>query len=141
MLATEPQQKRYFNNNSEQFLPPIIQYGFPYLLIDNLNIAFCATLKLYHPSLFFNQKNVAMPNKKMNSIKDKDKYEALRDKGMSKEKAARISNSPGASHRGGKASNLDDRSKDELYQEAKKIGIEGRSKMSKSELINAIRNH
>ncbi len=82
-----------------------------------------------------------MPNKRMNSIKDKDKYEALRDKGMSKEKAARISNTPDASQKGGKASKLDERSKDDLYQEAKKIGIEGRSKMNKSDLINAIRHH
>ena len=34
-------------------------------------------------------------------VKDDDKYEALRDKGMSKERAAKISNSPGASKRGG----------------------------------------
>lgn len=34
-----------------------------------------------------------MPGKKMNSIKNKPQYEALRKKGMSKEKAAKISNS------------------------------------------------
>jgi hypothetical protein len=34
-----------------------------------------------------------MPSK---SIKNEDKYEALRDKGMSKERAARIANSPGS---------------------------------------------
>jgi hypothetical protein len=45
-----------------------------------------------------------MPEKKMRSIKDKDKYEALKDKGMSKERAARIANSPGSSSRGGKKS-------------------------------------
>jgi len=45
-----------------------------------------------------------MPGKKMNSIKDKDKYEALKDKGMSEERAARIANSPGASKRGGEHS-------------------------------------
>ena len=45
-----------------------------------------------------------MPDTRMNSIKDKDKYEALKDKGMSKERAARIANSPGASSRGGKRS-------------------------------------
>lgn len=33
-----------------------------------------------------------MPNKRMASIKDKDQYEALKEKGMSKERAARISN-------------------------------------------------
>lgn len=75
------------------------------------------------------------------NIKDDKKYEALRDKGMSKEKAARISNTPNASKQGGKADPLDDRTKEELLQEAKKIGITGRHKMNKSELINAIRNH
>lgn len=38
------------------------------------------------------------------SVKSEDQYEALRDKGMSKERAARIANSPGASSRGGKKS-------------------------------------
>lgn len=33
-----------------------------------------------------------MPGKKMNSIKNKDTYEALKRKGMSKERAAKISN-------------------------------------------------
>lgn len=75
------------------------------------------------------------------SIKDDKKYEALRDEGMSKEKAARIANTPNASKKGGKASPLDDRTKEELLQEAKKIGIAGRHKMNKSELIGAIRNH
>jgi hypothetical protein len=50
------------------------------------------------------ERSLTMPGKKMNSIKDKDKYEALKDKGMSKERAARIANSPGASSRGGKRS-------------------------------------
>jgi hypothetical protein len=38
------------------------------------------------------------------SIKDDKQYEGLRKKGMSKERAARIANSPGASERGGKSS-------------------------------------
>jgi hypothetical protein len=38
-------------------------------------------------------------------VKNDDKYEALRDKGMSKERAAKISNSPGSSKRGGEHSN------------------------------------
>jgi hypothetical protein len=38
------------------------------------------------------------------NIKNPKQYEALKDKGMSKERAARIANSPGASKRGGKAS-------------------------------------
>jgi hypothetical protein len=38
------------------------------------------------------------------SVKNEKQYEALEDKGMSKERAARIANSPGASSRGGKKS-------------------------------------
>jgi hypothetical protein len=38
------------------------------------------------------------------SIKNDDQYDALRDKGMSKQRAARIANSPNASHNGGKKS-------------------------------------
>lgn len=34
---------------------------------------------------------------------------------------------------------LEDRSKQELYNRAKKLGIEGRSKMNKGELVRAIR--
>jgi hypothetical protein len=37
-------------------------------------------------------------------VKNEKQYEALKDKGMSKERAARIANSPGASSRGGKQS-------------------------------------
>ncbi len=44
-----------------------------------------------------------MPNKRSN-VKNEKQYEALKDKGMSKERAARIANSPGSSSRGGKKS-------------------------------------
>jgi hypothetical protein len=44
-----------------------------------------------------------VPKKRAN-VKNEKQYEALKDKGMSKERAARIANSPGASSRGGKAS-------------------------------------
>jgi hypothetical protein len=44
-----------------------------------------------------------MPDKRP-SVKNEKQYEALKDKGMSKERAARIANSPGASKRGGKSS-------------------------------------
>lgn len=40
-----------------------------------------------------------MPGKKYRSIKNPRAYEALRDKGMSKERAARISNSQAAKKR------------------------------------------
>lgn len=81
------------------------------------------------------------------SIKDPEQYEALRDEGMSKEKAARISNASAdegretVARRGGRGADYEDRTKDELLDRARELGIEGRSKMSKSELIDALRNH
>jgi hypothetical protein len=44
-----------------------------------------------------------MPSKRAN-VKNEKQYEALKDKGMSKERAAKIANSPGASKRGGEQS-------------------------------------
>jgi hypothetical protein len=44
-----------------------------------------------------------MPSKSAN-VKNEKQYEALKDKGMSKERAAKIANSPGASKRGGEKS-------------------------------------
>jgi hypothetical protein len=44
-----------------------------------------------------------MPGKKAN-VKNEKQYERLKEKGMSKERAAKIANSPGASSRGGKKS-------------------------------------
>jgi hypothetical protein len=41
---------------------------------------------------------------KSSNVKNEKQYEALKDKGMSKERAAKIANSPGASSRGGKKS-------------------------------------
>ncbi|NYT40024.1 Rho termination factor [Sphingomonas sp. R-74633] len=74
-------------------------------------------------------------------IKNDELYEKLRDEGNSKEKSARIANAQAAhtlDHPGG---TLESRSKDELYDEAKKIGIDKRSEMDKDELIHAIRDH
>ncbi len=77
------------------------------------------------------------------SIKDDRQYETLRESGMSKEKAARIANTPRsqAGKRGGKASAYEERTRRELYERAQEIGISGRSKMTKDELISALRNH
>ncbi|MFP5252520.1 MAG: hypothetical protein ACLGH4_01840 [Actinomycetes bacterium] len=44
-----------------------------------------------------------MPSKSAN-VKNEKQYEALKDKGMSKQRAAKIANSEGASSRGGKQS-------------------------------------
>lgn len=80
------------------------------------------------------------------SVKDEDTYEALRDKGASKEKAARIANakansSMSPSEKGGKAPPYEEWTKDELYDRAQELGIDGRSKMDKDALIEALRNH
>lgn len=81
------------------------------------------------------------------SVKDKEMYEALRDDGASKEKAARISNAAAASsrsevgRRGGRAGDYEDWSKEDLLGRARDLEIAGRSKMSKGELIQALRNH
>lgn len=76
-------------------------------------------------------------------IKDDEQYEALRGQGMSKEKAARIANSNkhDTGKKGGKAAKYEERSKTELMAKAREIGLEGRSKMSKEELIKALRFH
>jgi hypothetical protein len=81
------------------------------------------------------------------SVKDKKMYESLRDDGASKEKAARIANAAANSSRssvgrkGGKSGDYDDWTKDRLLKRAREIGIEGRSRMDKGELIKALRNH
>ncbi|MBO0345324.1 Rho termination factor N-terminal domain-containing protein [Roseibium limicola] len=79
------------------------------------------------------------------SIKDDELYDALRDDGMSKEKAARISNAKAAgdkpSEKGGKAPPYEEWTKDQLYEKAQEIGIDGRSGMNKAELITALRDH
>jgi hypothetical protein len=81
------------------------------------------------------------------SVKDKRQYEKLRDQGNSKEKSARIANASANSsrstvgRRGGSSPSYDDWTKSRLYERAKEIGISGRSSMSKSELVKALRNH
>jgi len=74
-------------------------------------------------------------------IKNEDQYEALRDKGYSKEKSARIANTPNSGEKGGKAKKYEDWTKEELYSQAKNVGIDDRSKMNKEELIKALRNN
>lgn len=81
------------------------------------------------------------------SVKDDEKYEALRREGNSKEKAARIANasaregSSKVSRRGGKAGSYGDWTVDDLRQHASELDIEGRSTMTKDELIAALRDH
>ena len=79
------------------------------------------------------------------SVKDDELYEELREDGASKEKAARIANAKAAgedvSRKGGEAEDYDDRTVDELRERAAELDIEGRSDMTKDELIDALRNH
>ena len=81
------------------------------------------------------------------SVKDDELYESLRRDGASKEKAARIANAAAASsrqrigRRGGGSGAYEDWTKKELLDRAREIGIEGRSAMSKDELIDALRHH
>ena len=72
-------------------------------------------------------------------IKNDKLYEDLRRDGASKEKAARIANAQAAGTLDHDSTHLENRSKDELYDEAKEIGIDGRSAMDKDELVEAIR--
>lgn len=74
-------------------------------------------------------------------------YEALREQGNSNEKAARIVKAATNSARaqpapiGRLAGDYEDMTKNDLYSRARRIGIDGRSRMTKSELISALRNH
>jgi hypothetical protein len=81
------------------------------------------------------------------SVKDAETYEALREEGNSKEKSARIANAAANSSRssvgkkGGRSPAYDDWTKDDLMKRARELEIEGRSSMSKGDLISALRNH
>jgi Rho termination factor, N-terminal domain len=81
------------------------------------------------------------------SVKDTEVYEALRREGASKEKAARIANESAregrheVAERGAHSRPYDEWTVDELRERAAEIGIEGRSDLTKDELIEALRNH
>ena len=77
------------------------------------------------------------------SIKDPDTYEALRDKGYGKAKAAAIANAQAndnmePSKKGGKAPPYEDWTKSELYERARELDIDDRSGMNKDDLIAAL---
>ncbi len=81
------------------------------------------------------------------SVKDDEVYEKLRDEGNSKEKSARIANAAANSSRravgkkGGTSPSYDEWTKDDLQKRARELDIDGRSSMSKSELVDALRDH
>ena len=89
-----------------------------------------------------------MPKKKPGpSVKDADLYETLRDEGNSKEKSARIANAAANTSRsavgkkGGSSPSYDDWTVAELRKRAAELDVDGRSSMSKSQLVDALRNH
>ena len=76
------------------------------------------------------------------SIKRPRQYEKMRESGMSKGKAARISNAgPSASRKGGRAESYDDWNKNDLMNRARDLGISGRSSMTKGQLVKALRSN
>ncbi len=73
-----------------------------------------------------------MPSKSAN-VKNEKQYEALKDKGMSKERAAKIANTPGASKKGGKKSGSGgDSSQGGTTAQKKKAGRKGGKASSNS---------
>lgn len=81
------------------------------------------------------------------SVKDPELYEKLRDEGNSKEKSARIANAAANSsrsevgERGGRSPSYDEWTVAELRERAAELEVEGRSTMSKDELVEALRDH
>jgi len=80
-------------------------------------------------------------------IKDEKTYQALRREGNSEEKSARIANAAAGSSRkkvgrkGGKSPSYADWSKEDLVKRARELGVKGRSTMTKTQLIDALRHH
>ncbi|MGC0142621.1 MULTISPECIES: DUF7218 family protein [unclassified Pseudactinotalea] len=80
------------------------------------------------------------------SVKDPELYERLREEGESKQKSARIANAAANTSRsdvgesGGSSPAYEEWTVDELNDRAAELDIDGRSKMSKDELIEALRN-
>jgi len=81
-----------------------------------------------------------MPNVQ---IKNENQYQTLIEIGYSKEKAARIANmdDAGESEKAGNAKPYEEWTREELYQQARKVGVEGRSYMNKRNLIKSLRNN
>jgi len=79
------------------------------------------------------------------SVKDPRLYEALREDGNSKEKSARIANAAARTSRGavgckgGTSRDYEEWTVTDLRRKAAVVGVAGRSRMRKSELISTLR--
>ena len=80
-------------------------------------------------------------------IKDEEQYQALRREDASKERAARTADASANTSRsstdrkGGTSQSDEDWTRKDPMKRAAEIGIDGRSSMSKDELVDAPRNH
>ncbi|HKJ11458.1 MAG TPA: Rho termination factor N-terminal domain-containing protein [Ornithinimicrobium sp.] len=80
------------------------------------------------------------------SIKDREVYDAVREDGASKAKAAAIANASArdsreqVGKRGGKAGSYEDWTVQELRRRAAELNVRGRSRMNKGDLIEALRD-
>jgi hypothetical protein len=72
-----------------------------------------------------------MPSKSAN-VKNEKQYEALKDKGMSKQRAAKIANSPDASKHGGQSKKKSSSSQGGTTAQKKKAGRKGGKAAAKS---------
>ena len=73
-----------------------------------------------------------LPRLKSMMIVDPSRKRPISSAGSSRSRTAR---------KGGHGDPYEERTKDELRERAREVGIEGRSTMSKAELVEALRNH
>jgi len=74
-------------------------------------------------------------------INNKEHYETLVQKAFSMEKSDDILKNSPSVETGERVRPYEEWTKEELYQQARKVGVEGRSYMNKRNLIKSLRNN